>query len=227
MSLPTTKKYPAPHISSGTYNLVTNAVISVYIRAVACTTSEFEQAWDIMPPAVPNPMNPRTNILRRQGTFGAQYGFGKQTSPNMGPCETSPTAILRCLQDAQRRAGELAHLYTAIHVNWYPKGNAALGAHQDTEPSSLAGHPIYSYTLIGDHGDDSKLDHRYFVVSKDRKQKEVVACVPTRDGDLIVMQGEQFQRQLWHSVAKTARPVARRINVTVRAWAGADKVNDR
>jgi alkylated DNA repair dioxygenase AlkB len=225
---PTTVMHPPPKRMASTLKIAENAVLHYEPNTMKCTKLQFEAAWEAQPPQVPNPRNPNTFLGRRQLTYGAEeYGFGQQISPGL-PMESAPEVVQLCLADAQRRAGaSAAGLYTAAHVNWYKDGKTGLAAHQDTDASSLAGHHIYSYTFISAPDDDD--DYRHFVVSRDRQQKDIVACVATRHGDLVVMSGSAFQRNFWHGVPKTSRKKmanVRRINVTVRAWGGATAVRD-
>ena len=131
------------------------------------------------------------------------------------------------MRDARRRAAELMFdpdAYTGAHVNWYLGGDASLSAHQDTEPSSLRGMPIFSYSFLADGP-----NYRYFVISRDRGQKEKVACIPMGHGDLVAMAGHRFQRDLWHGVPPTTRgefATQRRINVTARGWGGAAAISE-
>lgn len=226
---PTTVMHPPPKMMPSTLQIEENAVLDYEPNAMDCTNRQFDATWEAQPPPAPNPMNPKTFLGRRQLTYGAEeYGFGQQISPGL-PMESAPEVVQLCLADAQRRAGaSAAGMYTAAHVNWYKDGKTGLAAHQDTDASSLAGHPIYSYTFISAPDDDAA-DYRHFVVSRDRLQKDVVACVATRHGDLVVMSGSAFQRNFWHGVPKTSRKNmahVRRINVTVRAWGGATAVRD-
>ena len=237
--LPTALVHPPTLLRAGTYVLGPCAELGYHVEAACCSDAEFEALWEQQPPAVPNPMNPKTRLRRRQGTWGASsYTFGAQTSPGLGDVAVAPVVVRRCLADAQLRAGADARLYTAVHVNWYAGGRAGLAAHQDSEASSLVGHKIYSYTfIVRDEGDGGggagrssrAAAYRHFVVSRDRKQQDTVACIATHHGDLIVMGGSRFQRDFWHGVPTTSRQDmrhVRRINLTVRAWDGAAAIHD-
>ena len=228
-ALPTRVQHPPPVRGlAGTYILASEAILTVHHAAVSCTEELFNNLWEQQPSAVPNPRDPTTNIRRRQGTYGASYTFGGQSSPCLGDLDTAPELVRLCHADAQRRADKDAVMYTGVHVNWYADGKAGLGVHQDTETASLVGHKIFSYSfLVRDDGDGDA--YRYFVVSRDKKQEEKVACLPTRHGDLVIMEGARFQTDLWHGVPTTARKdtqYVRRINVTVRAWGGDAAVSD-
>ena len=229
---PRPRPRPRPALAPGVHLLAHQATLTYVPGAVPCARPEFDALFDAQPPPTPNPMNAKTFLRRRQGTFGATYRFGRQTSVNMGPVDAAPDVVRRCVDDARRRAGpDHAPKYTGAHVNWYPDGAAGLKAHQDaTDPGPGAHLPIFSYSFLVDAADHPAAQPcRDFVVSHDKAQRDVAARVETRHGDLVVMAGAQFQRALWHAVPPTARKDKkhlRRVNVTVRPWAGSKTVRD-
>ena len=197
-----------------------NCILSCRPSQITCTDEVFQSLWAQMPPATRNPYNTKTFIKRRQGTYGAFYEFANQVSHHMGPVEDAPELVQLCLHDAKTRAGSDADLCTVVHVNWYDSGEAWLDQHQDTEPEG-EGRCIFSYSFL--RGDDvsSAKPFRFFVISEDKRAKRKLACVPTYDGDLVIMKGADFQKKLFHGVQKTARKSmknVRRLNVTVRMW---------
>ena len=220
-------------IAPGRHQLAPGAVMTYERNAVTCDTHEFNAFFENQPPPTPNPMNANTFLRRRQGTYGASYSFGRQTSVNLGPIAGAPGVVQRCVADAQRRAGDNAHAYTAAHVNWYVDGATGLKPHQDAVGHGMEDMPIYSYSFVAFSNGQPDTDApptRDFIVAHDRDLRNVAARVETRNGDLVVMAGPRFQHDLWHAVPTTARKDkanVRRINVTVRAWAGRDHVKDQ
>ena len=225
-----------PHvapIAPGNHELAPGALLTYVPDAVTCDAHEFNAMFENQPPPTPNPMNAKTFLRRRQGTYGATYSFGRQTSVNMGAIDDAPGVVQRCVADARRRAGDKAHAYTGAHVNWYADGATGLNAHQDAVGHGMEDMPIFSYSFVAfsnGHTNTHAPPTRDFVVAHDRDMRNVAARVETRHGDLVVMAGPRFQHDLWHAVPTTARKDkahVRRINVTVRAWAGRDRVTDQ
>lgn len=190
-------------------------------KKVPCDKALFNEIWKLMPPAHVNPMNPSTFVERRQGTWGEVYAFGKQVSPKLGPLETAPRLVQLCLEaagsDLCRFQGLACDDLTVAHVNWYNGGKAALGFHQDVEPT-IEGRPIWSFTFIAD--DFGVALTRKFSIAKDNLGKNIVDELQLGNGDMLVMEGA-FQKDLWHGVKRTHRKDhvnQRRINVTIRPW---------
>ena len=147
---PRPRPRPRPALAPGVHLLAHQATLTYVPGAVPCARPEFDALFDAQPPPTPNPMNAKTFLRRRQGTFGATYRFGRQTSVNMGPVDAAPDVVRRCVDDARRRAGpDHAPKYTGAHVNWYPDGAAGLKAHQDATdpgPGAQDGTPVLACT---------------------------------------------------------------------------------
>lgn len=236
-SLPTKFEENPKHVKTGTYPLLDGAELEFVSKAIASTPEEFRELWNKSKDekaTVPNPWNKKFLIKRKQATYGAEYKFGNQTSKSLGPIEKAPMLVRKCLKDAKERAGSNQDLYTGVHMNFYEGPNAWLKSHQDTElQGKLEGLPIFSYTFI----EGGQKPYRYFVVSKDEDANDKKACLALRNGDLVVMKGKQFQKQLWHGVPKCVLKTnfqkpslfksQKRINVTVRAWEDAKVVSDQ
>ncbi len=197
------------------------------LDAVLCTEADFEEIRRCAPPPERNPMNPSTHLRRRQGTWGARYAFSGQQPAFMGPLDEAPGMVRRCVEYVSTKTGESSSMYTGAHCNWYPDGSAGLGMHQDEVAHGRAGElPIFSFTFLS----GGSAEGRTFVISKTkaRAPDDIVAKLRLPHGSVLSMEGE-FQRQLWHGVPPTsarAFSVQRRINVTVRPWAGAAHVKD-
>lgn len=204
-----------------------SSMLKTYACAVPSTPAEFEAMWGARPPPTPNPMGPGTTLNRLQGTYGATYKFGHQTSADLGPVADAPVLVQRALAFAREfaeRNGIDPKLATVAHCNWYEitaTKCAALQQHQDAVPAGTdVDDPIVSVTFL----QDGDVDYRYFVVSRDRAGKDKVAALPLQDGDVVVMCG--MQQDYFHGVPVVRRADhvgQRRINVTVRFWGNALK----
>ena len=220
-----TKRTKLAPLEPGTYELAPGAELTYKQNAIPLTDTEFEKMWNMFPPAAANPLNRKTKLLRLQMAFGVTYTFSGQTSPNLGPvdAETTPSLVQRVAKDARERASAAGHdegLYTFVHCNGYPSGKAGLMYHQDNESFIVKGLPIYSYTFIL-QPDPKGIHHRDFCVSTTKHNRDMIARVETRNGDLVIMDGT-FQEALFHGVNKTTSQKAsqlRRINITVRPLA--------
>ena len=193
--------------------------------AVLCTEQDFEDMWRCAPPPEPNPMNPATNLRRRQGTWGAKYVFSSQKPAFLGLLAEAPELVQRCVAYASEKAGEADFMYTGAHCNWYPDGTAGLGMHQDEVSAGDARElPIFSFTFLS----GGPKEGREFVISrtKARTPVDIVARPRLPHGSVLSM-GGRFQKELWHGVPPTtakAFSAQRRVNITVRPWAGAAEV---
>ena len=119
----------------------------------------------------PNPMNPKTNLKRKQVTFGAAYNFGQKQDVIPGPPETWPLAVQSALQASKEFAESLGvdpTLYNGAHVNLYANGSAGVAAHSDSEGDMVAGLPIFSFTLLA-----GRVEPRAFVILRDANTAEV------------------------------------------------------
>ena len=229
-----------------------NAMLAVLKQALTCSDEEFEEAWNFRSKVerTPNRWKAGTFVKRIQGTFGATYAFGNQTCKNLGSVDTAPAVVQRCVEIAKSLANEYActagqctsSMYTGAHCNWYEDVGSGLTAHSDEEPNNLIGAPIFSFSLL--RTDSPKQDYRVFRVlektqapassTDDKKAKPKLTTlldVNMQDGDLLIMSGERFQKDLLHSVPPMTSKAfkeaqVRRINVTVRAWNNQQHVRD-
>lgn len=176
-------------------------------------------------------MNPKQHLLRKQATFGASYAFAGQTSAKVGGDDpaTWPAAVKKMLDAAKTSlAGkEFEGHDLAVHLNWYPGGEAGVEPHADDEDDFVLGAPIFGFTLYRSGLDDwsREDDHvprKFQIYAKDLAAKKKIGAlvhdVPLPDGSLIVMAGAT-QRDFLHGVKKTtakAYEKSRRINGTVR-----------
>jgi alkylated DNA repair dioxygenase AlkB len=227
-----------PGAEDGYYLLGPDAYLYMETDSVDCPDDLFDEAWDYGMDEVaptPNPMNTKTHLLRRQCTFGASYSFGRQRSADHGPLEDAPELVRAALSKARMMAPQYGIdplEMTGVHVNWYPFGRAGLMAHQDTETVEEPAAPVFSFSFVRNRDAAAEAegwDYRCFCISRDKAQKQRVATIALRDGDLLVMYGKRFQKDLWHSLLPTTSTRATQlecINVTVRVWGGASRVRD-
>lgn len=109
------------------------------------------------------------------------------------------------LSEIRRRCEVAANSkFNSVLVNLYRDGSAGMGWHSDNEAINGREPTIASVSL----GATRRFDLRH------RETKETVK-VDLEDGSLLVMSG--LSQQCWvHQIAKTAKPVGPRINLTFR-----------
>ena len=109
------------------------------------------------------------------------------------------------LSEIRRRCEVAANSkFNSVLVNFYRDGSAGMGWHADNEAINGREPTIASVSL----GATRRFDLRH------RETKQTVK-VDLEDGSLLVMSG--LSQQCWvHQIAKTAKPVGPRINLTFR-----------
>ena len=109
------------------------------------------------------------------------------------------------LSEIRRRCEVAANSkFNSVLVNLYRDGSAGMGWHSDNEAINGREPTIASVSL----GATRRFDLRH------RETKQTVK-VDLEDGSLLVMSG--LSQQCWvHQIAKTAKPVGPRINLTFR-----------
>ncbi|MBM3742556.1 MAG: alpha-ketoglutarate-dependent dioxygenase AlkB [Actinobacteria bacterium] len=109
------------------------------------------------------------------------------------------------LQEIRRRCETAARAsFNSVLVNLYRDGSAGMGWHADNEAVNGREPTIASVSL----GATRRFDLRH------RQTKETVK-VDLENGSLLVMSG--LSQHCWvHQIAKTAKPVGARINLTFR-----------
>lgn len=101
------------------------------------------------------------------------------------------------------------HAFNSVLLNRYRDGNDGMGWHSDNEPE-LGPAPVIASVSLG-------APRRFLLRRRDDHAKK--AEVLLDHGDLLVM-GGQTQRHYQHSLPKSARPLAERLNLTFR-WINA------
>jgi len=101
------------------------------------------------------------------------------------------------------------HAFNSVLLNRYCDGDDGMGWHSDNEPE-LGPAPVIASLSLG-------AGRRFLLRRRDDHAKK--AEVLLDHGDLLVM-GGQTQRLYQHSLPKSARPLAERLNLTFR-WINA------
>ena len=202
--------------------------VTLVKNAVACDSAVFESCVAVLKnmPATPNPMNPRTFLRRRQGTFGAEYNFGSQTSRRVGGDreEDWPELVKRVLRDARER-DQSPQTLNAVHANYYPDG-AGVGKHSDKDGPFDHSKPIYSYTFLSDASRPRDFlihDARAEGFGKGKKrgrEDDAHAVFALEHGSLLVMGGD-MQSEFRHEIKSLSKKKFEgkphvRLNFTVR-----------
>ena len=139
---------------------------------------------------------PRLTALYAINTLPYKY-----SGINMYPLPMSPL-----LSQIQERINKVCNSkFTSVLLNQYRDGKDSNGWHSDDE-KELGKHPIIASLSFG--------AERFFYL-KHRKQKELRLKILLKSGSLLIMEGETQSNWL-HQIAKTRRPVGKRINLTFR-----------
>lgn len=93
--------------------------------------------------------------------------------------------------------------FNAVLLNLYRDGQDSMGWHRDDEPE-LGSNPVIASISLG-------AQRRFLMRTRDRERYEL----QLNSGALLWM-GPSFQNQCQHSLPKTKKPVAARINLTFR-----------
>jgi len=119
----------------------------------------------------------------------------------MNPLPMTP--LLETLRDKIHQVS--SSTFTTVLLNLYRDGKDSNGWHADDE-KELGKNPVIASLSFG--------AERYFHL-KHRKDKNLRLKIPLKSGSLLLME-EQTQKYWLHQIAKTARPVGPRINLTFR-----------
>jgi len=118
----------------------------------------------------------------------------------------NPRPMTRLMETLRDRVHQVSsNTFTTVLLNLYRNGKDSNGWHADDE-KELGKNPVIASLSFG--------AERYFHL-KHKKDKNLRLKIPLKSGSLLIMEGET-QTHWLHQVAKTARPVGPRINLTFR-----------
>lgn len=197
--------------------------------ALPATPEEFEEAVAFMTNSVRQDQFMGRPVPRKQCTFGPTQYKAYQLVSDESEWPAIVKRVLDATQEFARQLGvENPDEYTGVHANFYPDGDSSVQKHADNENQLVAGAPIFSYTFLHPGGEAGLA--RDFTIWKMPKGADKIegkgrlADVTLYSGDLLVMQGE-MQTFFLHSIEKQpGKPVASRLNFTVRKFYPKDKM---
>jgi alkylated DNA repair dioxygenase AlkB len=137
--------------------------------------------------------------------LSAWFGDSRATYSYSGIRHT-PLPWSPLLSRIRDRVSTTAHApFNSVLVNWYRDGHDANGWHADDEPE-LGPRPVIASLSLG--------ESRSFRFRR-RDDHRIVHALTLAHGDLLVMKGES-QSQWQHTIPRTKKPVAGRLNLTFR-----------
>jgi alkylated DNA repair dioxygenase AlkB len=139
-------------------------------------------------------------IPRLQHWFGQPHCHYQYSGLRLQPSPFSPLLLAlkeRCEQACLAK-------FNCVLANWYRDGNDGVGLHADDEPE-LGREPIIASLSLG----ATRQFTFKHLLSKQRYDFDLAS------GSLLVMRGKT-QQHYHHGLAKTAKPVGGRINLTFR-----------
>ena len=117
-----------------------------------------------------------------------------------------PHQITPILSKIQKKVEQVSHIkFTTVLLNQYRNGNDSNGWHADNE-KELGENPTIASLSFG--------AERFFHL-KHKTKKELRLKVSLKSGSLLIMEGET-QTHWLHQIAKTAKKVGPRVNLTFR-----------
>ena len=117
-----------------------------------------------------------------------------------------PNPMSKSLLDIEQKLEAYTdETFTTVLLNLYRDGQDSNGWHADNE-KELGKNPVIASVSFG--------TERFFHL-KHREQKELRLKILLKKGSLLLMEGET-QTHWLHQIAKTARPLGSRINLTFR-----------
>jgi alkylated DNA repair dioxygenase AlkB len=137
-------------------------------------------------------------LVAWHGDRGAAYSYSG-TAHDPQPWNDE----LQCIRE--RLQALTGHRYNSVLLNLYRDGRDGMGWHADDEPELGPAPAIASLSL----GATRRFRLRH------RRRREVTCPLDLAHGDLLLMSGGTQSAYL-HALAKTARPVGERINLTYR-----------
>lgn len=140
------------------------------------------------------------NIPRLQAWYGDPDAAYRYSGIQMIPIPWT-AELLQLKHDVERTTGAV---YNSVLANWYRDGQDSMGWHSDDE-AELGEQPTIASVTFGQLRD---FDFRH---KKDHQKYRI----KLEHGSLLVMAGET-QKNWQHGLAKRARPLEGRINLTFR-----------
>lgn len=189
--------------------------------ALPAAEGEFDAAVAFMQNSVRQDSFMGNPVPRKQCTFGDVQYKNYQLVPSSVEW---PKLVQKALDATRAFAAQLGipnpEEYTGVHANYYPTGDSSVAKHADDEIQLVKGAPIFSFTYLA--GDNPSLARDFTIWRAPKGADHIegkgrLADVTLQSGDLLIMQGD-MQRFFYHSIEKQARPVAPRINLTVRKF---------
>jgi alkylated DNA repair dioxygenase AlkB len=193
-------------------------------NALPMLPGEFEQAERFMQEDVRQDTMMGNMVPRKQCTFGPvqykRYQLVKDESQ-------WPSIVHRVREATRQFAAQLGipnpEEYTGVHANYYVDGDSKVPKHSDAEKQLVSGAPIFSFTYLVS---DNRSLARDFSIWKmpsagdaveGTGRKGSLADITLYSGDLLIMTGD-MQKYFNHSIEPQTRPVAARLNFTVRKF---------
>jgi alkylated DNA repair dioxygenase AlkB len=159
---------------------------------------EHEIAWRHDSITVYGRTSPIPRLNAWYGDPGCSYRY---SNISLDPLPWTPT--LATVRDDVASVGEAA--FNSVLANLYRDGSDGVAWHADDEPA-LGDEPVIASVSFG---------ATRTLQLRRRDDPNVRHTIALAHGDLIVMRGPT-QRNWLHQIPKTAKPVARRLNLTFR-----------
>jgi len=141
---------------------------------------------------------PQPRLTALYGNNGKTYSYSNIT---MTPLEFTPE-LLKIKSEIEKEAGVE---FSTCLLNYYRDGKDSNGWHSDDE-KELGQNPVIASLSLG--------AERFFHL-RHKQDKAIKHKVLLEHGSLLLMQG-QTQHHWHHQIAKTARKIGERINLTFR-----------
>lgn len=142
---------------------------------------------------------PQPRLTAWHGEPGVNYSY---SGIKMSPAPWTPAL----LELRNKLEADLNAKFNSVLVNYYRDGSDHMSWHSDDE-KELGKNPLIASLSFGEPR-SFQLKHKY------KKEMETISINVT-DGSLIVMK-EELQHFWQHKIAKTAKPVGPRLNLTFR-----------
>ena len=200
---------------------VCNSSVLLYRNALPASKEDFEAAVIYMRENVRDDYCYQHPVPRKQCTFGPVKYKSYEHHADEGKWPALVKIVLNATQQFATQLGiPNPEEYQGVHANYYADGNSCVNKHADDEIQLVENAPIFSYTYLENNNPNLARD---FTIWKSSTVGDVVegkgriADVTLYSGDLLVMMGN-MQKETQHSIERQKRPVAARLNFTVRKF---------